>query len=61
MKIFKLLTLFAVLSGVPALAGEVKLNEKAPSFELLNQAGAKVKLSDYAGKNLVLVFSRAYW
>ena len=39
----------------------VKVDTKAPEFELMNQDGKKVKLSDYSGKNLVLVFSRAHW
>lgn len=31
-----------------------KVGEKAPDFELLNQDGKKVKLSDYLGKKVIL-------
>lgn len=34
----------------------LKTGDKAPNFEALDQAGNTVKLSDYAGKKLVLFF-----
>lgn len=34
----------------------LKIGDKAPSFEALDQDGNTVKLSDYAGKKLVLFF-----
>ena len=37
------------------------IGEKAPDFELLNQDGKKVKLSDYRGKKVILfAFPQAY-
>jgi len=35
---------------------ELKVGQKAPDFTLLNDAGQKVKLSDYKGKKVVLYF-----
>jgi len=35
---------------------ELKVGQKAPDFNLLNDAGQKVKLSDYKGKKVVLYF-----
>ena len=32
------------------------ISEMAPDFELLNDEGKHVKLSDYRGKNVVLYF-----
>lgn len=53
------------LLGVMTLfsqAQEVKVGDEAPGFELKNQKGEVVKLSDYKGKkNVILVFSRAHW
>ena len=34
----------------------VKVGDKAPEFELVNEEGKPVKLSDYKGKNVVLAF-----
>src|SRR5436190_4706907 len=35
---------------------ELKVGQKAPDFTLMNDAGQKVKLSDYKGKKVVLYF-----
>ncbi len=35
---------------------KLKVGEKAPDFELLDQNGKKHKLSDYLGKNILLYF-----
>jgi peroxiredoxin len=34
----------------------IKVGDKAPDFELVNEEGKPVKLSDYKGKNVVLAF-----
>jgi len=34
----------------------VGLGEKAPDFELMNEAGEPVKLSDFRGKKVILYF-----
>lgn len=55
------LSLLLAILAFPASAGEIKVDAKAPDFELSNQEGKMVKLSDYSGKNIVLIFSRAHW
>ena len=39
----------------------VKVGDKAPDFTLTNSSDKEVSLSDYEGKNIVLIFSRAHW
>ena len=40
---------------------KVHLNAKAPDFELADYNGQRVRLSDYAGQNyVVLVFNRGF-
>jgi cytochrome oxidase Cu insertion factor (SCO1/SenC/PrrC family) len=40
----------------------VAAGEEAPDFELTNQAGETIKLSDFRSKkNVVLAFTRAHW
>ncbi len=34
----------------------VAIGEQAPNFELANDAGEKVKLSDFRGKKVILYF-----
>lgn len=66
MKQFKLLiSLLALLSisclsaaDPPALA---KIGEKAPDFTLTSADNKPVSLSDFKGKDIVLIFSRAHW
>jgi cytochrome oxidase Cu insertion factor (SCO1/SenC/PrrC family) len=46
----------------PADLNRIKVSEAAPDFTLENQDGKLVTLSDYRGKNtVVLVFYRGYW
>jgi len=41
---------------------KLKVGDKAPEFELYDQTGAKVWLSDFRGqKNIVLAFYPAAW
>ena len=59
-----IITLIATLS-LPVFAAEestsAKVGEKAPSFTIINSDNESVSLSDFEGKNIVLVFSRAHW
>jgi len=34
----------------------VNIGEEAPGFELMNDAGEKVRLSDFRGKKVILYF-----
>ena len=44
-------------SALTAQAATLKVGDKAPDFSLPDQTGKQVKLSDYAGKeNVVLAF-----
>ena len=44
-------------SALAAQAATLKVGDKAPDFSLPDQTGKQVKLSDYAGKeNVVLAF-----
>lgn len=68
-------TLFAVLlpgalgllSPLPAtpqdqiLPLKVKVGDKAPDFALPSADGKTVRLSDYAGHNVLIDFYRGYW
>ncbi len=68
-------TLFAVLlpgplgllSPLPAtsqnhiLPLKIKVGEKAPDFALPSADGKTVRLSDYAGHNVLIDFYRGYW
>ena len=39
---------------------KVSLNTPAPDFELADYTGKSVKLSDFRGKNVLLVFNRGF-
>jgi peroxiredoxin Q/BCP len=53
---------FAVLFSLPALAASLKVGDKAPDFELAATSGGEIRLSDYHGKNMVLLeFYHADW
>jgi peroxiredoxin len=39
---------------------KVEINAPAPDFELADLNGTKVRLSDYRGKNILLVFNRGF-
>jgi hypothetical protein len=51
-----------VLARVPAPASAFAVGQPAPDFTLPDAAGRPVRLSDYRGRNpVVLVFYRGYW
>ncbi len=53
---------FICISSQSLFADDVKVGTKAPDFEATNLEGETVKLSDWFGKEkLVVVFSRAHW
>lgn len=56
-------TLSLLVSSLSAAdAPEVKVGERAPDFALANAEGKTTRLSDFKGKqNVVLVFARAHW
>ncbi len=63
-----LLLAAALLLGPPFAAAEdeilplkVKVGEKAPDFALPSADGKTVRLSDYAGHNVLIDFYRGYW
>jgi peroxiredoxin Q/BCP len=45
-----------VLGGLRAADGEVKVGDKAPAFESVDDQGKPWKSSDHVGKNIVVVF-----
>jgi hypothetical protein len=55
----------ALLTGLaaaaPTTALKVRVGEKAPGFALLSAEGKTVRLSDYAGRNVLIDFYRAHW
>ncbi len=40
---------------------KIKVGEKAPDFALRSADGKTVKLSDFAGHNVLVDFYRGYW
>ncbi len=63
-----LLLAAALLLGPPFAAAEdqilplkVKVGDKAPDFALPSADGKTVRLSDYAGHNVLIDFYRGYW
>lgn len=40
---------------------KIKVGDKAPEFALTSAEGKTVKLSDYAGHNVLIDFYRGYW
>lgn len=55
------------LNSPPALAQDqivplkVKVGEKAPDFALPSADGKMVRLSDFAGRNVLIDFYHGYW
>jgi len=39
---------------------KVALNTPAPDFELADYTGTRVRLSDFRGRNVLLVFNRGF-
>jgi peroxiredoxin len=39
---------------------EIAINTLAPDFELTDAAGKPVRLSDFRGRNILLVFNRGF-
>jgi len=63
-----LLPVAVVLLGSPYSAAQdrilplkIKVGERAPVFALPSADGRTVKLSDYAGHNVLIDFYRGYW
>lgn len=56
-----------LLNSFPALAQDqilplkVTVGEKAPDFALPSADGETVRLSDFAGRNVLIDFYRGYW
>ena len=48
-------------ASTPYLPLNVHVGEKAPDFALLSADGQLVKLSQFAGKNVLLNFYEGYW
>jgi hypothetical protein len=46
-------------SGLPPL--RVKVGDKAPNFTLRSSEGNQVRLSEFAGQNVLIDFYRGYW
>lgn len=55
----------AVVSALAAAASpaglKVRVGEKAPDFTLTSSDGKTVRLSDFAGRNVLIDFYRAHW
>jgi cytochrome oxidase Cu insertion factor (SCO1/SenC/PrrC family) len=63
-----LLPIAAVLPDLPYAAAQdqmlplkIEVSEKAPDFALPSADGKTVRLSDYAGHNVLIDFYRGYW
>lgn len=57
-----LLTFAAVAATAPQyLSLNVHVGEKAPDFALASATGGTVRLSQYAGHNVLLDFYEGYW
>lgn len=52
---------FVLSDQLPGTEGVVAVGAPAPGFELPDQTGATVRLDDYAGRPVVLVFYRGFW
>jgi peroxiredoxin len=45
----------------PADLNRIQVGQPAPDFTALTPEGKPARLSDYRGKNVVLVFYRGHW
>jgi hypothetical protein len=52
---------FVFSNQLPSPDGTVAVGQAAPSFELPDQDGRQVALSDFHGSTVVLVFYRGFW
>ena len=53
---------FAVLLTLPGWAAAVQVGDRAPDFKLPATTGGMIKLSDFRGKQMVLIeFYHADW
>jgi len=52
---------FLLSEQLPSSANAVELGDAAPAFQLPDQRGRPVTLSDFAGSKVVLVFYRGFW
>jgi hypothetical protein len=52
---------FVLSDTLPSAAGVVAVDEPAPAFALPDHTGATVRLDDFAGRDLVVVFYRGFW
>ena len=55
------LGIFAAFSGAAILPLNVNVGDKAPDFALPSADGQTVRLSDYAGHNVLIDFYRGHW
>jgi len=53
--------IFVLSYQMPAVVAGPELQAAAPDFALLDQNGDQVKLSDFLGSKVILVFYRGHW
>ena len=53
--------IFGVSADLPEAAGAPAVGEAAPDFTLPDENGQPVRLSDYLGSKVVLLFYRGFW
>jgi AhpC/TSA family len=53
--------MLAVMSSAAILPLNVKVGDKAPDFALPSADGRTVRISDYAGHNVLIDFYRGHW
>lgn len=56
-----LVLLSGLAAAAPPGALKVRVGEKAPDFALPSADGKTIRLSDYAGRNVLIDFYRAHW
>ncbi len=59
--IFFIYGVFFLTARVPAPTSTSLAMTVAPDFTLMNQSGEPVRLSQYRGQKVVLIFYRGYW
>jgi len=55
-KIGFILLMFALLTGCASTGSSPTVGDQAPDFSLVDVSGNEVKLSDYKGWNVALIF-----